>query len=291
MEISYDYYKIFYYVARYGGFSQAAEALMRAQPNISKTVKNLENQLGCKLLVRTSRGVSLTPEGEKLYRHLDFAFRHISAGENEIVSAGNLSSGTLSIATTEMAFYCCALNAVTAFNKDHSGVKIKLTNLNNRDALAMLKNGLADLALLSGMDKQDSSFSYSKINDFKEILCAKKGYLKSESFDINKMEKYTYISLDKSTYSYEIYRNYFLSIGLSPDPDIEVATETQVLNAVRCGAGIGFVVESVARELIDKGEIEELVLKQPIKHREIYLVEDKGRSLCAAARKFKEYLK
>ena len=86
MRISYDYYRIFYYVARYGSFSKAAEALLCGQPNITKTINNLEAQLGCKLFLRSNKGVTLTPEGEKLFEHAEIAFERLY--RNEIWMAG-----------------------------------------------------------------------------------------------------------------------------------------------------------------------------------------------------------
>ena len=64
MEITYDYYRIFYYAAKYKSFSKAAEILMSNQPNITHFMNNLENQLGCRLFIRSNRGVTLTREGE-----------------------------------------------------------------------------------------------------------------------------------------------------------------------------------------------------------------------------------
>lgn len=55
MYISFDYYRAFYYVAKYGSISQAAEALMNNQPNVSRTIKNLESELNCTLFVRSRR--------------------------------------------------------------------------------------------------------------------------------------------------------------------------------------------------------------------------------------------
>ena len=43
MAITYDYYRIFYYVARYGGVSHAAKVLAADQPNLTRAVKNLES--------------------------------------------------------------------------------------------------------------------------------------------------------------------------------------------------------------------------------------------------------
>ena len=65
MAVPYDYYRIFYYVAQHKSFTKAAEALGNNQPNITRCMNNLEQELGCKLFVRSHRGVSLTPEGER----------------------------------------------------------------------------------------------------------------------------------------------------------------------------------------------------------------------------------
>ena len=62
--VPYDYYRIFYYVAQHKSFTKAAEALGNNQPNITRCMNNLEQDLGCKLFVRTNHGVSLTPEGQ-----------------------------------------------------------------------------------------------------------------------------------------------------------------------------------------------------------------------------------
>ena len=68
--ISYDYYRIFYYVAQYKSFTKAAEMLDNNQPNITRCMNNLESEIGCKLFVRSNRGITLTPEGERLYEHV-----------------------------------------------------------------------------------------------------------------------------------------------------------------------------------------------------------------------------
>ena len=87
MNISYDSYRVFYYVAKYHSFTQAAVVLMNNQPNVTRTIKNLEQALGCKLFIRSSRGAQLTPEGEQLYAHISLAFAQIQSGEEELAAA------------------------------------------------------------------------------------------------------------------------------------------------------------------------------------------------------------
>ena len=51
MYISLDAYRVFYYVAQYGSFTHAADMLYSNQPNVTRTIKNLEQELGCVLFV------------------------------------------------------------------------------------------------------------------------------------------------------------------------------------------------------------------------------------------------
>ena len=92
-----DYYRIFYYVAQYQSFSKAAEILGNNQPNLSRCMNLLESELGCKLLVRTNRGVSLTPEGQRLFEHVAIANEQLMLGEQEILKDKSLESGLVTI--------------------------------------------------------------------------------------------------------------------------------------------------------------------------------------------------
>ncbi len=98
-----DYYRIFYYVAKYKSFSKAAKILHNNQPNISRTMNNIESEFGCKLLVRSHSGITLTPEGEQLYEHVAIAIEQLYQGECEILSNKTLEHGHISIGVSETA--------------------------------------------------------------------------------------------------------------------------------------------------------------------------------------------
>jgi len=63
MNIDFELYRIFYTVANHKNITKASFELNISQPAISKSIKNLEEQLGGNLFVRTKRGVILTEEG------------------------------------------------------------------------------------------------------------------------------------------------------------------------------------------------------------------------------------
>ena len=134
MNISYDYYRIFYYVAKYGSFTQAANMLLNNQPNITRAMKTLESELGCTLFVRTNKGVTLTPEGETLYAHISLAFEHIQTGEEEISANKGLQKGIVSIGATEISLRCFLLPILNDYRKKYPGIRIKISNLSTPQA-------------------------------------------------------------------------------------------------------------------------------------------------------------
>ncbi len=287
MDITYDYYRIFYYVARYGSITRAAEVLLRGQPNITKTIGNLERQLGCTLFVRSKKGVTLTPEGEKLFRHVEIAFENLNKAEQEILSEQALDSGLVSVATTEIGLYGALLRAVSAFRADFPGVKLRLTSMNAPQALEAVRDGLADFAVVSLHENPGEAYRTRIIRNYRELLCCKKGYLDGASDDVF---AYPYISVNSSSYTYCFYQQYFSSLGMHKEPDIEVTAADQILPLIKSGMGIGFVSELLIGDALELGLVEEIELQNPPGSRNICLVENRKYSLSPAANKLVSYL-
>ena len=149
MAVPYDYYRIFYYVAQHKSFTRAAEALGNNQPNITRCMNNLEQDLGCKLFVRTNHGVSLTPEGERLYSRAAIAFEQLQLGENEIRADCSLEAGSISIAASETALHLLLLDRLDAFHRRYPGVHLRITNDSTPRAMEALLHGQVDCAVVT----------------------------------------------------------------------------------------------------------------------------------------------
>ena len=85
MDINYELYKVFYYVAISLSFSDASKQLFISQSAVSQSVKVLEKKLGITLFIRSTKRVQLTPEGETLLRHIEPAMNLIKRGEAQIM--------------------------------------------------------------------------------------------------------------------------------------------------------------------------------------------------------------
>ena len=81
MEQNLSLYYVFHTVAKKGSISHAAKELYISQPAISKSIQKLEDNLNTTLFKRSSRGVTLTADGEILFQHTRDAFETLEEGE------------------------------------------------------------------------------------------------------------------------------------------------------------------------------------------------------------------
>jgi len=144
-----DYYRIFYYVAQYKSFSKAADVMGNNQPNITRCMNILENELGCKLFIRSNRGVQLTIEGERLFEHVSIAIEQLVSGENELLKDKGLESGLVNIGASEIALRLFLLNELEVFHHRYPHVKLRISNHSTPQAVQALENGLVDFAVVT----------------------------------------------------------------------------------------------------------------------------------------------
>jgi len=246
MNISYEYYRVFYYVATYKNISLAATALRYNQPNMTRTVKKLEEALGCILLKRSHKGVTLTPEGEKLYEHIKIAVMHIEAAEAELESDTLLQNGAISVGATEVALRDFLLPVLNKFRNQYPGIKLYISNYNTSQTITSLKSGLLDIAVVTSPTRDIHGLKSTLLKKVKETAVVGECYKELSNGKISLLQlcDYPIISLGQKTMTYELYQNWFAEYDLKFSPSIEAATADQILPLVQNNLGIGFVPES-----------------------------------------------
>ena len=232
MFISYDHYRIFYFVAKFGCFTKAAEILLSNQPNLTRTVRSLETSLGCTLFERSNKGVRLTPDGEKLYDHISIAFEHIEAGEQEISSKNSLKKGVLSIGASENALRCFLLPILNEYRQKYPGIQIKISNVSTPSAVTMLKSALVDLAFVTTPIESDPELSRKNLRSLREVAVCGDAFSSLANSDtpvsFRRIAKKPIVSLGPKTSTYEFYLKLFIEHGASFSSDIEAATADQI---------------------------------------------------------------
>lgn len=164
---------IFVKVVELSSFTAAAEALESSQPVVSKAVTRLEEQLGARLLNRTTRRLSLTEAGAELYRRSVHALAEIENATLEVARFQTEPRGTLRI-SAPMSFSILHLGPVIqSFLERYPGVHVELT-LDDRH-VDLVEEGV-DLAIRIAR-LQDSNLIARRIAPCRQVVCASPAYL------------------------------------------------------------------------------------------------------------------
>ena len=272
--ITYDYYRIFYYVAQYKSFTKAARALHNNQPNITRCMNNLEQELKCTLFLRSNKGIALTPEGRQLYEHVALAFEQLSIG------------------ASENALRLILLEKLELFREQYPHVRLRLFNHSTPQAVQALKNYAVDFAIVTTPISIRKPLQKKSLLRYREILVCGSKYkdLTTAPISIHELQDLPFVGLAEGTSTREMYMNYFMENRVSFHPDIEAATTDQVLPMIVHNLGIGFYPEPLAREVINDGKIFALQLKEPLPQREVCLVTNSSTSMSTAVKKAIEFI-
>ena len=290
--ITYDYYRIFYFVAQYHSFTKAAEILKNNQPNITRCMNNLESELGCKLFIRSHQGVTLTAEGEKVYERVAVAYEQLRTVEEELALERSLESGLITIGASETALRLMLLSRLEHFHTRYPHVRLRISNHSTPQAVQAVRNGEVDFAIVTTPAEVENGLKMVELMSFYEVLVGGKTFtaLASQTLSLKELAGYPLICLNEESMTRSFYRQFFLEHDAVLKPDTEAATTDQMLTLVKSELGLAFMPEPMAAPLLASGELVQLHLQEIIPSRSICLVYDHHRPLNTAARKFQQLL-
>lgn len=292
MNVNYEYYRIFYYAAKYQSLTKAANILGSNQPNVTRYINKLEQELGCRLFFRSGRGVSLTPEGKRLYDHVSVAFAHLQAAEEELSSSRRLETGGVSIGISETALHVMLLKKLREFHTLYPNIRLRITGHSTPQALAALNSGVVDLAVVTSPSGAAKPCQEFKLMPFQHILVGGPQFarLADRQLSLKELLDYPLISLVRETMTYRFFEHLFFTHGISLRADMEAATTSQILSLVKNDLGLAFLPESFALEALERGELFRIPLTIQIPERHVCLVKDTSRTLSIAAKEFEKIL-
>ena len=120
----------FMLVVREGSFTAAAQRLGLAQSGISRAIRELEARLGVRLLVRTTRKLSLTQAGEQLYQATLSGFDSLNQGLATLAYYRNTPSGTVRINVSQHGIDKVLLPRLAVFQLRYPDIRLELITEN-----------------------------------------------------------------------------------------------------------------------------------------------------------------
>lgn len=288
MNINFEYYKIFYNVAKNKNITKTANDLMISQPAISKSIKNLEDQIGCTLFTRNKTGVSLTEEGKVLYNEIKNAIEIIDNAEEKINEMINLEAGILNIGVSNTLTQKYLLPYIKDFNKKYPKVKIKIHTNPTFELITKARNGLVDFIILNLPYNIPQDFEKQNLKKIHDCFVANNNYheLKNKNINLEDLNNYPLILLAQGSNGRYFLDNLCTKLEISLKPKFELASYSLVTEFIKSGIGIGLITKEFIEEELKEGSLFEIKTNPQIENRHIGLIYLKNKSLNRSSKEF-----
>lgn len=286
-DINLEYYKIFYYVAKSGSITLAAEELSLSQPAVSQSIRNLERQLNLTLFVRMKKGVRLTREGELLFSYVARGYEAIRQGEQKVRELLDLNLGQIHIGASDMTLQFYLLPWLERFHRKYPNIKVTVTNAPTPETIRHLQDGRIDFGVVSEPVNSRHPWNLVPVKEIEDVFVAGNLFwqLKGKLLSYRDLERLPILCLEGNTSTRSYVEDFLQKQGVTLHPEFELATSNMLIQFAIRGLGIASVVREFAEEHIAGGELFELTFDRKIPKRNFCIITDDRLPQTAASRK------
>ncbi len=292
MNINFEYYKVFYNVAKCGNITRAAADLMISQPAVSRSIRNLEDQLECSLFTRSKTGVNLTEEGKMLYNEIKNAIEIIENAEFKINEMIDLDCGILNIGISHTLTKHYLLPFIKEFTKKYPKVNIKIHTGTSANLISKARTGLVDVIFINFPSNVPNDFLVKELEPIHDAFVANNEFseLKNKVIELKEINNYPIVLLSPGANGRYFIDTFCSENGVSLDAKFELASYSLVTEFVEQGIGVGVLIKEFIKDELESGELFEIKTNPELSSGKRYIgviyLKEKSFSHCA-----KEFLK
>ena len=248
--------RAFHAVASAGGFTRGAARLGLSQPALTVQVRALEQAYGLELFRRRGQRTELTEFGREVFRQAQQLFARLDDLEQLLGAAGSLRTGRLALGA-DGPF--AVMDLLAAFLQRYPGMRVTMRLGNATRALADLREGHTDVAVLNLVEQGNDLFSRPLLRD-RLVMLVKAGHEWAErtAVDLDELSAAPLILREPGSATRALLADAFAAADLVPRVALELGSREAVREAVLAGLGIGVVF---ARELVPDPRLQSLAIR------------------------------
>ncbi|HCH69234.1 MAG TPA: LysR family transcriptional regulator [Colwellia sp.] len=181
-----------------GNFAEACVLLHLSQPALSIAIKNLEQGIGGKLLIRSTKTSVLTPEGKEFYPTAKLLLNDWDNAFNDLNDLFSLKRGKLEVAAMPSFGSSLLPSYIRLFSDQHPNINIKVHDVIAEDTIAMVRAGRVELAVTFDPGECDDLTFYPLFSDnFIVALPEHHPLLSCKNISWQAIAQYPFIALQK----------------------------------------------------------------------------------------------
>lgn len=277
IDINIELLKTFFIVAKYKNITKASNELLVSQSTVSKSIKNIEEQLDCQLFTRSKKGVELTKEGEILYNSTEKVLNILNNDLKKITK-----TKTINILVGKVLADKVLVPYINLFQKKYPNIKINLSCTDIKGVKSKLKNDEVDIAIGYYIEDLEDNYEQKKISqELHPIFVCNNNYkeLINKKIKVKELEKYPYIISSKGATTYQYALDFFQENNLDITPTMEILGTSLITQLVKNGLGISILTKEFIEEELKNQELFEIQLEKELETRHLTIITYKNKPL------------
>ncbi|MBP2471739.1 DNA-binding transcriptional LysR family regulator [Crossiella equi] len=223
-----------------GTFTAAAEALLLTQPALSRSVRELERQIGAPLLERLPRGVALTAVGRAVLPAARAALCEVERVREVGRRAAGLLGGELHVAVVQSLTLGALLPVVHQWQRERPEVQLRLTEFTHRDALEQaVREGFADIAVGPRPERWDGPVRALGVEEF--VLVLADGEEHPPVLAVSELARRRWVHFDRGNGLAEVLDAVCAAAGFTPLVAVRTMQTSAAPRLAACGLGVALV--------------------------------------------------
>jgi len=287
-------------VAQCRSFTGAASKLNLTQPAISQHIKALEEEVGVRLVDRSTNPVNLTEAGLLLFERATELVRHVDDTRRALDDLRTGETGIVRLAAGSTTCIYALPELLEAFRAAHPRINIHISSGTTRDIVQLLERSVVDLGIVTTPVKEAWAHSVPLFRD--EIVLVGTPGLLRESYEKGELpEQANMVTIGpeelenwplvafKAGYGFREFINQFMvREGLHPNIPIELDNIEAIKELVRVGMGLAFVpISALGRDVRSPGAFVRVAIRGTERlMRTTSMVRRRGRYVSQACRHF-----
>ncbi len=281
--------KMFYTVAEFESVSKAANKLHISQPGVSQSIKNLEDEIGFPLFIRTNKGVKLTNEGKEIYSYCKAIFRQVDLLNQTLQDLSTLEAGILNIGASDTICKYYLIDILKEFEKKYPKIRYRVTNCTTNESLNLLKAHEVDIAFIH-TPIINSSLSYINCLRLDDVFVCAYDFDDSNIKHLSDLTKYRILLLEESSHSRRALDNNLLKYNVLLKPKFELASLDLLIEFCKKNMGIICVSKQYIKNELKNKELKIINIEEKLDPRYISLTYN-NEYISNAAKKLLQYIK
>lgn len=255
--MDFQYLESFYTTVKYNSISKAAVALHLTQPGLSLQLKNLENEMGTKLLDRSNKGVQLTEEGKVVYNYAVTILSlkgNIKRDLKSLQESPKLIIGSC-YAVGEYALPC----SIYLFKKFYDDVDIQIKLMNSTEVIEKLLDHTINLGIIQDHPKMGEVIARTIISD--ELVLAGHSSGGQEEIDLEKLKKLPLILREKTSSTRYLLEKALQKESVSLDQlhvVYNLDSPGAIKSSISAGNGFSFLPKLMIKKELKEGTLEQI---------------------------------